>query len=94
MITHIVIFSWKPGVTQDQVSSFGQALSQMAAELAPMVVIYHGSNLAFRDGNGDYALMATFPNKDGWDAYQAHATHKAFVRDFVTPLAARLAIQF
>lgn len=94
MITHIVIFSWKPAVTQGEVDSFGQALSRMAAELADWVVIRHGPDLALREGNGDYALLATFPNKAGGDAYQAHPTHKAFVRDFVIPLASRLAIQF
>ena len=95
MVTHIVIFSWIPGVTQDQVNAFGQALSKMAAELAHLAVIRHGQDLSFRDGNGDYALLATFADKADWDAYQAHPTHKAFVRDFVTPLqASRLAIQF
>lgn len=95
MLTHIVIFSWKPGVTAEQVDCFGQALSRMASELADMVSICHGRDLALREGNGDYALVATFPDKAGWDAYQAHPTHKAFVRDFVTPLqASRLTIQF
>jgi hypothetical protein len=95
MVTHIVIFSWLPGVNQGQVDSFGQALSRMASELADIVVIQHGQDLAFREGNGDYAMIATFPDRAGWDAYQAHAAHKAFVRDVVTPmLASRLTIQF
>ncbi len=95
MVTHIVIFSWKSGVTPGQVESFGQALSQMAGELAHLVSIQHGPDLAFREGNGDYAMVATFADKAGWDAYQVHPTHKAFVRDVVTPvLASRIAIQF
>jgi hypothetical protein len=57
--------------------------------------MHHGPDLRFRDGNGDYALVATFPDRAGWDAYQAHPKHKAFVRNFVVPLqASRITIQF
>jgi hypothetical protein len=55
----------------------------------------HGPDLSLRDGNGDYALIAAFRDRAGWDAYQAHPVHKAFVHDFATPLqASRTAIQF
>jgi hypothetical protein len=95
MVTHIVIFCWKPGVTQDQVEAFGQAMSRMAAELVDLVVMRHGQDLAFREGNGDYALVGTFRDKEAWFTYQAHPVHKAFIRDFVTPiLASRTSIQF
>jgi Stress responsive A/B Barrel Domain len=95
MVTHIVIFSWVAGVTSEQVERFRQALDHIASELREIAVIRHGPDLHFRDGNGDYALVATFSNRESWDAYQSHPVHKAFVRDFVTPLqASRLAIQF
>jgi hypothetical protein len=48
-----------------------------------------------REGNGDYALVATFADQAAWRAYQADPRHQAFVRDFVTPIqASRLTIQF
>jgi len=95
MVTHIVIFTWVPGVTPAQVAAFAQAASGMADTLAGQATIRHGPDLGFRDGNGDYALVVTVPDRAGWDAYQAHPAHKAFVRDFVAPLqASRLTIQF
>lgn len=95
MVTHVVIFSWVDGVTSEQVARFRQALDQAALELEEVAVIRHGPDLRFRDGNGDYALVATFASRARWDAYQSHPVHKAFVRDFVTPLqASRVAIQF
>ena len=103
MITHNVIFSWHFGVSSDQIEGLRQALNQMVeeisadmtAEQAGVFSISHGPDLRFRDGNGDYALVATFIDRAAWDAYQADPRHKAFVRDFVTPLAAtRFAIQF
>jgi quinol monooxygenase YgiN len=95
MVTHIVIFTWIAGVKGEQVEEFRQALNQLALEMREIVLMRHGPDLHFRDTNGDYALLATFADKASWDAYQAHPSHKAFVRDFVTPLqASRVAIQF
>jgi hypothetical protein len=95
MVTHIVIFTWNPGVTGQQVARFQHALDHMASELKELTTIRHGPDLRFREGNGDYALVATFADKAAWDTYQAHPAHKAFVRDCVTPIqASRLTIQF
>ena len=95
MVTHIVIFTWNAGTTAQQVASLTQALDRLAADLSDLVTIKHGSDLRFRDGNGDYALVATFLDRAGWDGYQADPRHKAFVRDFVAPIqAARLTVQF
>ena len=95
MVTHAVIFTWNPGVTAEQVDELRQALDRLAGEVAQIASIRHGPDLRFRDGNGDYALVASFADRAGWDAYQVHPKHKAFVRDFVTPLqASRVAIQF
>ena len=93
MVTHIVIFKWVPGVTSDQVSAFSDKLTSLASDLG--AVISHGPDLAFREGNGDYALVATFADQAAWKSYQADPRHQAFVRDVVTPIqASRLTIQF
>lgn len=95
MVTHIVIFSWRPGTSDEQVRAFSEALDRLADMRKDSVSLRHGRDLALRDGNGDYALVATFADKAGWDAYQADPAHKDFVRDFVTPIqASRLTIQF
>ena len=95
MVTHTVVFTWIVGTTAEQVGHLRRALDQLAAELSDIVTINHGPDLGFREGNGDYALIASFADRAGWDAYQAHPKHKAFVRDVVTPIqASRVAIQF
>ena len=95
MLSHIVIFTWKPSVTQEQVRDFSEALENLRAEVSDLGQLEHGSDMRIRDGNGDYALVAIFPDRAAWDAYQAHPQHKAFVRDVVTPLQqSRLTIQF
>ena len=95
MVTHVVIFSWVSGVTREQVEQFRQSLDQLASDLSAIAVMKHGPDLQFREGNGDYALVASFADRTAWDTYQAHPRHKAFVRDVVAPIqASRLAIQF
>jgi hypothetical protein len=95
LVEHVVIFTWTAGTTREQISALQEALDCMAEEFADLTSLRHGSDLGYRDGNGDYALAATFRDKADWDAYQAHPKHKAFVKNFVTPLqASRAAIQF
>jgi hypothetical protein len=95
VVTHVVIFTWIAEATETQIADLGEALTGLGHELADLVTISHGRDLKFRAGNGDYALVATFADQAAWSAYQAHHSHKAFVRDFVTPLqATRLTIQF
>ena len=95
MVTHIVIFTWITGTSADRIDALRDALDRLALEISDLVTIEHGADLRLREGNGDYALVATFADRAGWDAYQANPRHKAFVRDFVTPIqAARLTLQF
>ena len=95
MVTHIVIFTWIAGTPDEQLTALGRALDSLAAQHSDIATIRHGRDLAYREGNGDYALVATFADKAGWDDYQADPAHKALVRDFVTPIqASRLTIQF
>lgn len=95
MVTHIVIFTWIAGTSEAQLEGLPQAFDKLATQFSNVATIRHGPDLRFRDGNGDYVLVATFADRAGWDAYQADPRHKAFVRDVVTPIQAhRLAIQF
>ncbi|MES2755971.1 MAG: Dabb family protein [Pseudomonadota bacterium] len=94
MVTHVVIFTWIAAVRAEQVANLQQALDQLAAQFPAPVTIRHGPDLGFRE-SGDYALVATFPDREAWDAYQGDPRHKAVVRDFVTPIqAARQTVQF
>lgn len=94
MVTHIVIFTWLPGTTPQQVDGVRSALDALAVQLADSVAITHGADLRFRSTGGDYVLVATFPDRAGWDAYQADPRHQAVVRDVITPIqASRLTAQ-
>jgi len=94
MVTHIVIFTWTDEATTEQIQALIKAFDRLGAELSGLTTLAHGQDLQFREGNGDYALVATFADRVAWDAYQADPRHKAVVRDYVTPIqASRLTIQ-
>ncbi len=95
MLTHVVIFNWTAGTAAEKIERLGKALDRMALSVAGLSAMKHGPDLGVREGNGDYALVASFPDREAWAAYQADPTHKAFVRDHVAPiLASRVTIQF
>ena len=95
MVTHVVIFTWIDEATPEQVSALGEALDRLGAAMPELVSLSHAPDLRFREGNGDYGLVATFADRAAWDAYQADPRHKAVVRDYVAPIqASRLTIQF
>ena len=95
MVTHIVIFTWTAGATVEQIARVAPGLDELRSEVAAIGSLRHGPDLRFREGNGDYALVATFEDQAAWLAYQADEQHKTFVRDVVGPIqASRLTIQF
>ena len=95
MVTHVVIFTWNDAVTAERVAALSAALDRLSVEMANLISLSHGPDLRFREGNGDYGLVATFVDQAAWTAYQADTRHKAVVRDHVAPIqASRLTIQF
>ena len=95
MVTHVVIFTWSDAATTEQVSALSEALDRLGADMAELMSLSHGPDLRFREGNGEYGLIATFADQAAWNAYQADPRHKALVRDYVAPIqASRMTIQF
>ena len=88
MLLHAVIFTWKTGTTDEQVEAVGRGLDRLASEITDVESLRHGPDLRFRQGNGDYALVATFADEAAWRRYQAHPAHQALVRDVIAPLRA------
>ena len=94
MISHLVMFTWKDGVTPEQVAELTTAIDALHGLVPGLISIHGAPDVRLRPGNPDYLLAATFANGDAWHAYQAHPRHKALVRDMIEPMTAhRLAMQ-
>ena len=94
MIIHAVTFTWRDGVTADEVGAVTTALDDMRASVAGLVSLDHGPDLALRPGNASYLLVARFQDEAAWHAYQANPAHKRVVSEVIAPLqASRVAVQ-
>ena len=86
MMLHAVMFTWKSGVTPQQVDELTSAIHAMRGSIPGLISIQGGSDLGLRQGNPDYLLVATFEDEGAWRTYQAHPLHKALVADVIEPL--------
>ena len=96
MITHLVMFRWKPEIPDGQVEKITAALSSLPGVI-PTVRSYRcgpdaGTGSA---GNFDYAVAATFDDIDGWRVYDEDAEHNRVRAEVIRPwIAERAAVQF
>ena len=86
MIVHAVMFTWKSGVTPQQVEELTSAVHAMRGLVPGLISIEGAPDIGLRTGNPDYLLVATLRDEEAWHAYQAHPLHKALVADRVTPI--------
>ena len=88
MIVHAVMFTWKDGVTPQQVAELTSAVHALRGAVPGLISIQGGPDLGLRPGNPDYLLITTFEDEGAWRAYQAHPLHKALVADRIEPMQA------
>ena len=96
MITHVVLFRWKPGLTPEHLEAISAALATMP-DLVPSIGTYvYGPNLGV-DGtrNMDFAIVATFATVEDWRSYDTHPEHDRIRADVIRPwIAERASVQF
>ncbi len=95
MITHIVTFRWKGDAPTDQSTRVSAGLATLPA-LVPSLRTYHfGADVGARDGNFDYAVVATFDDLDGWREYDQSADHNRVADEMIRPfIESRASVQF
>ncbi len=86
MILHVVMFTWKSGVTPRQVNELTSAIHAMSGSIPGLISIQGGPDLGLREGNPDYLLVARFEDEDAWHTYQAHPLHKGLIADRIEPI--------
>ena len=86
MILHVVMFTWKAGVTSQQVEELTVAIHAMRGSIPGLISIQAGPDLRLRSSNPDYLVVATFEDEEAWHTYQAHPLHKDVVANRVEPI--------
>jgi len=96
MIKHVVMFRWKPDITDADLAAIAAALDSLPPAIDAIRTYAHGPDLHASTGaNYDYAVVATFDDVAGWQAYDTDPTHEAIRADVIRPwIAERAAVQF
>lgn len=95
MITHVAEFTWREGVTDEQIAEVSAALATLPAIIPSLVSYRFGRDEGLAAGNADFAVVASFDDVDGWRAYDTDAEHSRIRAEIIKPLIAqRAALQF
>ncbi|MGI8723233.1 MAG: Dabb family protein [Geodermatophilaceae bacterium] len=94
VILHLVTFSWRRDVTNDDVVSVIEGLSSLPAQIPELLSYRFGPDLGLREGNADFAVAAVLESPDSLPAYLDHVEHQRIVTEIIAPLVAtRQAVQ-
>jgi Stress responsive A/B Barrel Domain len=95
MIRHVVLFTWTPEATREQVQALHAELARMPPAIEAIRGYRFGPDAGINPANSDYAVVADFDDAAGYVSYRDHPAHRALVENYVTPIvASRAAIQF
>lgn len=94
MILHLVTFSWRPDVTNDDVVAIIEGLSSLPGQIPELLSYSFGPDLGLREGNADFAVAAVLESPETLPAYLGHPEHVRIIDKFIAPLiATRQAVQ-
>ncbi len=95
MLRHVVLFTWAPGTTPDQIAAVTDGLRALPAVIPEVRGYRVGEDIGVSDGNHDFAVVADFDSVAGFVAYRDHPAHQAVVVERIRPiLAERAAVQY
>lgn len=94
-LTHVALFTWKPGTTDAQIGALTDALNALRGVIPEIRSFRVGPDAGVSTGNDAYAVVATFDDIDGFRRYAADPRHLDIIERLVAPIrATRHAVQF
>ncbi len=95
MFHHVVVFSWRDGTTQEQVSAVAVALAGLPEQIPAIRRYEFGPDAGLDQANADFAVVAAFEDTGGYLVYRDHPAHRKVVADYINPIvASRSRVQF
>ncbi|WP_018151470.1 Dabb family protein [Leeia oryzae] len=81
MLTHIVLFRFKPATTPEVVTALVQAFRDLKSQIPEVVSLESGTNNSPEklDKGLTHGFVLTFANAHDRDVYLVHPIHQAFV---------------
>lgn len=97
-VTHVVVFTWVEGTTEQTVRTLRARLQEWIDQgegLAGLTAWQAGPDLGLASGNASFAVSATFVDQAAYERYRDHPRHRAIIGEHIAPhIAERSAVQF
>ena len=95
MLHHVVTFHLKSDAPADQVERISEAVHALGATLPEVRSLAVGSDLALREGNASFAIVAEFDDVDAFKVYADHPEHMRIIKELIGPhIESRHPVQF
>lgn len=92
MIRHVVVFSWKPEATAEQVEQIVAELRKLAVSIPAIKAYSCGPDAGITQGSSDFAIVADFDDEAGYLSYRDNPDHRAIIATYITPITAQRAV--
>lgn len=95
MITHVVLFKWKPDVEAGHAERVAEGLRSLSGLVPSVRRLECGSDIGVREGNFDFGVAVRFDDAQGYLDYVAHPDHVRVANELIFPfIGDRAAVQF
>ncbi len=89
MLTHVALFTWKPGTTDQQIADLSAGLAALPGLIPEIKGYRFGPDAGVAQGNVDFGVVAEFDSADGYRAYAAHPAHREVIERLIQPIRDR-----
>ena len=95
MIRHVVLISWVPEVTAEQVRRVETELNALKPLIGGLRDYQIGPDLGIIEGNADFAVVGDFSDEESYLLYRDHPAHRKVIEEAINPIARqRVAVQY
>jgi hypothetical protein len=95
MIRHVVLISWVPEATADQVRRAETQLNALKPLISELRDYQVGPDVGIVEGNADFAVVADFDDQESYLIYRNHPAHRKVIEEAINPIARqRVAVQY
>jgi hypothetical protein len=94
MFRHVALFRFVPDITDGQRAALHAGLAALPGRIPEIREYRYGPDAGAVEGNWDFAVIADFDDRAGFEVYAPHPAHQAFIAECMAPvLSERAALQ-
>jgi hypothetical protein len=94
-VTHVALFTWKPGTTDQQVDEVADALRALPGLIPDIRAFRFGADAGVSVGNDRFAVVAEFDDLEAYKRYASDPRHRGVIDRLIKPImGSRHAVQF